>query len=85
MYTERYMGLPNENDNIHGYMASSLINKSKNLAHKQFLLVHGTLDDNVHYQQSMMLSRSLELNDILFRQQVNLSSLQFVKLYVIST
>lgn len=65
------MGLPNESDNKAGYVTSSLVNKSRNLANKLFLLVHGTLDDNVHYQQSMMLSRSLELNDILFKQQVN--------------
>ncbi|XP_065200255.1 venom dipeptidyl peptidase 4 isoform X2 [Planococcus citri] len=69
IYTERYLGLPTDNDNRAGYLSSSLVNKSKNLANKMYLLVHGTLDDNVHYQQSMMLSRSLELHDILFKQQ----------------
>ncbi len=70
MYTERFLGLPTEKDNKAGYTASSLVKKSGKLAGKKYLLVHGTLDDNVHYQQSMMLARSLELHDILFKQQV---------------
>ena len=31
-------------------------------------MVHGTADDNVHYQQSMMLTRALEEADVLFKQ-----------------
>nr|CAD7400600.1 unnamed protein product [Timema cristinae] len=69
IYTERYMGLPIVSDNLGGYVESSLINKVAELKGKQFLLIHGTLDDNVHYQQSMMLARALELNDIPFSQQ----------------
>ncbi|XP_034243317.1 venom dipeptidyl peptidase 4 isoform X2 [Thrips palmi] len=69
IYTERYMGLPTEGDNRAGYRRAQLTNKVENLRHKLFLLIHGTLDDNVHYQQSMILSRALEENDILFRQQ----------------
>lgn len=64
------MGLPTEGDNLAGYKRAQLTNKVENLRNKLFLLVHGTLDDNVHYQQSMMLSRALEESDILFRQQV---------------
>ncbi|XP_068083268.1 venom dipeptidyl peptidase 4 [Anabrus simplex] len=69
IYTERYMGLPTVEDNLEGYVESELNNKLDNLRHKMFFLVHGTLDDNVHYQQSMMLSKVLEHEDILFRQQ----------------
>lgn len=71
MYTERYLGLPTEKDNKAGYVTSSLVKRAQKLAGKNYLLVHGTLDDNVHYQQSMMLARTLELNDILFKQQVS--------------
>lgn len=69
IYTERYMGLPTEKDNRFGYTRAQLTNKVQNFKNKFFMLVHGTLDDNVHYQQSMMLSRALEEDDILFRQQ----------------
>lgn len=69
IYTERYMGLPTVTDNLKGYIDSQLINKVDNFRNKMFFLVHGTLDDNVHYQQSMMLSKALEQKDILFRQQ----------------
>lgn len=67
------MGLPRSSDNLRGYAMAALNDKVENLRHKQFFLVHGTLDDNVHYQQSMMLSKTLEHNDILFRQQVILT------------
>ncbi|KAF4523193.1 hypothetical protein B566_EDAN002451 [Ephemera danica] len=71
IYTERYMGLPEPSDNLQGYSAANLNNFVDNLGRNldRYLLVHGTADDNVHYQQSMILSRTLELKDILFRQQ----------------
>lgn len=50
IYTERYMGLLNEN--AKGYATSSPITRVRNLAGK-LLLIHGTLDDNVHPQNSM--------------------------------
>ena len=66
-YTERYMGLPE--DNFDGYNKSRVIWNLENFRHKPFYLLHGTQDDNVHYQQSMLLSAALESKDILFRQQ----------------
>ena len=56
IYTERYMGLPK--DNANGYDDNSPINYVKKLKGK-FLLVHGTADDNVHFQNSMMLANAL--------------------------
>ncbi|XP_058799148.1 venom dipeptidyl peptidase 4-like isoform X2 [Phymastichus coffea] len=69
VYTERFMGLPNVADNLGGYDQSQLLNKVDNIKHKGYYLIHGTLDDNVHYQQSMLLAKMLEQKDILFRQQ----------------
>lgn len=68
IYTERYMALPSPLDNKIGYDNSRLSTLASNFDNKTFLLIHGTLDDNVHYQQAMALSRSLERNDIMFKQ-----------------
>ncbi|XP_017885602.1 venom dipeptidyl peptidase 4 isoform X2 [Ceratina calcarata] len=69
IYTERFMGLPMANDNLHGYEQGQLLNKVDNIKNKMYYLIHGTLDDNVHYQQSLLLAKVLEQKDILFRQQ----------------
>ncbi|XP_023036730.1 venom dipeptidyl peptidase 4 isoform X1 [Drosophila willistoni] len=66
IYTERYMGLPTINEI--GYANSRLSTRAQKLRGKKFLLVHGTLDDNVHYQQAMILAKNLERHDILFKQ-----------------
>ncbi|GAB0090119.1 venom dipeptidyl peptidase 4 isoform X1 [Sergentomyia squamirostris] len=68
IYTERYMGLPTVADNRDGYDASRLSTLYSYFRGKKFFLIHGTLDDNVHYQQAMALSRSLEQNDVAFKQ-----------------
>jgi dipeptidyl-peptidase 4 len=52
IYQERYMGLPD--DNVDGYLQGSSINFVKQLE-GNLLLVHGTADDNVHYQITEML------------------------------
>ncbi|XP_015793889.1 prolyl endopeptidase FAP isoform X2 [Tetranychus urticae] len=69
-YTERYMGLPIEKDNLIGYTKSDLISKIDNLKGKNYLLVHGTADDNVHLQQSMLLMRALQRNSIMFHSMI---------------
>ncbi|KAG7203914.1 hypothetical protein KM043_016937 [Ampulex compressa] len=69
IYTERFMGLPTIADNLEGYEQGQLLNKVDNIKNKMYYLIHGTLDDNVHYQQSLMLAKVLEQKDILFRQQ----------------
>ena len=56
IYTERYMRTPKENakgydENAPEKMAASLKGK--------FLLVHGTADDNVHFQNSIMLTTAM--------------------------
>lgn len=68
-YTERYMGLNTEEDNFDGYQRASALTNVSMLRNKRYFLLHGTHDDNVHYQNSMLLSATLERQDILFRQQ----------------
>lgn len=70
IYTERYMGLPTAEDNLKSYQDGDVCKYPENFRGKQFYLIHGTADDNVHYQQSLMLAKSLEGADVLFRQQV---------------
>ncbi len=52
IYQERYMGLPAENPQ--GYHDGSPINFAQNLA-GNLLVVHGTGDDNVHFQGTELL------------------------------
>jgi dipeptidyl-peptidase-4 len=56
IYTERYMGLPK--DNPAGYDGTSLMKTAKNLEGRM-LLFHGTLDDNVHPQNSIQFIDAL--------------------------
>ncbi|XP_049834013.1 dipeptidyl aminopeptidase-like protein 6 isoform X2 [Schistocerca gregaria] len=69
-YTERYMGLPNETGNYKGYEEADVSRRAELLRDKMFYLVHGTADDNVHFQQSMALAKALANKGVLFRQQV---------------
>ncbi|MEO7963021.1 MAG: S9 family peptidase, partial [Gemmatimonadaceae bacterium] len=56
IYQERYMGLPQEN--IEGYKLGSAINHAEGLKGK-LLIVHGSGDDNVHYQGTERLVNRL--------------------------
>ncbi len=52
IYQERYMGLPQEN--LQDFIAGSPITYAKNLR-RNLLYIHGTGDDNVHYQNAELL------------------------------
>ena len=56
IYQERYMGLPN--DNVDGYREGSPIHFAHRLK-GNLLLVHGTGDDNCHYQTMELLINEL--------------------------
>jgi len=45
---------------------------------KLLMLIHGSADETVHYQHSMMLIRALTEKGILFRHQVSLLSLLLI-------
>jgi dipeptidyl-peptidase-4 len=53
IYTERYMGAPEENPE--GYAAGSVLDAVGELA-DPLLVIHGTGDDNVHVQHTMQLA-----------------------------
>jgi dipeptidyl-peptidase-4 len=60
IYQERYMGLPDSN--AAAYQEASPINHAEGLK-GHLLMIHGTGDDNVHYQGvELMLNRLIELN-----------------------
>jgi dipeptidyl-peptidase-4 len=56
IYQERYMGLPQEN--MEDFLAGSPITYAKNLE-GNLLYIHGTGDDNVHYQNAELLLNEL--------------------------
>ncbi|HRN80212.1 MAG TPA: DPP IV N-terminal domain-containing protein [Ferruginibacter sp.] len=56
IYTERYMGLPQEN--VEEYIKGSAITYAHQLK-GNLLIVHGTLDDNVHYSNTELMVNEL--------------------------
>ncbi|MGO9403688.1 MAG: DPP IV N-terminal domain-containing protein [Terriglobales bacterium] len=55
IYTERYMGLPKDNASAYD---DSMVNAASSL-HGSLLLVHGTSDDNVHFQNTIQMTNAL--------------------------
>lgn len=67
VYTERFMRTPKEN--AEGYNAGSAIERAANLK-GNLLLIHGTADDNVHYQNCAEFSEALVQAGIQFDMQI---------------
>jgi dipeptidyl-peptidase-4 len=63
IYTERYMRTPQEN--AKGYDDNSPINFTDRIRGK-YLIIHGTADDNVHFQNSVEMIKSLVKSNIDF-------------------
>lgn len=63
IFQERYMGLPD--DNKEGYYNGSPINHASKLE-GNLMIIHGTADDNVHYQNFEMLVDELIKHNKLF-------------------
>jgi len=60
IYTERYMGLPSENQE--GYKDTALLPQAEHLASK-LMLVHNFEDDNVLFQNTVQMINALEIAD----------------------
>uniref|UniRef100_A0A8C5I770 Dipeptidyl peptidase 4-like n=1 Tax=Gouania willdenowi TaxID=441366 RepID=A0A8C5I770_GOUWI len=56
IYTERYMQQPSENPEFYSTTVTAL---AKNFHSVKYLLIHGTADDNVHFQQAAEISEAL--------------------------
>ncbi len=67
IYTERYMQTPQENAS--GYDDNSPINHVDKLK-GNYLIIHGTADDNVHFQNAARMIRALQLANKQFDQAV---------------
>jgi len=63
IYTERYMRTPQENSK--GYDNNSPINFTDKIKGK-YLIIHGTADDNVHFQNSVQMIKALVKSNIDF-------------------
>ncbi|HRN49252.1 MAG TPA: S9 family peptidase, partial [Niabella sp.] len=63
IYTERYMRTPQENPD--GYDGNSPINFTDKIRGK-YLIIHGTADDNVHFQNATQMVTALVKNNIPF-------------------
>ncbi len=63
IYQERYMGLPD--DNFTGYHEGSPVTHADKLK-GDLMIIHGTGDDNVHYQNFELLINALVKNNKLF-------------------
>ncbi len=59
IWTERYMGLPDENEA--GYKAANALTYAGQLK-GHLLIVHGTGDDNVHFQNTLQMINALQKN-----------------------
>ncbi|HYC38869.1 MAG TPA: S9 family peptidase [Chitinophagaceae bacterium] len=63
IYTERYMRTPQEN--AAGYDDNSPINFTDRIRGK-YLLIHGTADDNVHFQNAVQMIKALVKSNVDF-------------------
>ncbi|XP_076459137.1 dipeptidyl peptidase 4-like isoform X4 [Babylonia areolata] len=70
VYTERYMGSPKADDNAHGYREANVSQHVENFKKSRLMLIHGTGDDNVHFQHSAQLMKAMVESDVYFRTVV---------------
>ncbi|CAK8673557.1 unnamed protein product [Clavelina lepadiformis] len=66
MYAERYMVKPE--DNVVGYDKASIVtgHNLTNFKNSNYVLIHGTADDNVHFQSAAQMEKALVEADVDF-------------------
>lgn len=58
IHTERYMDVPD--NNVDGYEKCSILNTNlDNFKRATYSIIHGTADDNVHFQNSALITKAL--------------------------
>ena len=69
---ERLMGMPDMVENLVNYEKASLVGREDlaSLRSKEIMLIHGMLDRQVLVENTMMLTKKLVQENILFQQQV---------------
>lgn len=74
-YTERFMGMPEVEDNWKGYENADVSKQANRFLKRKskFFLIHGTSDENVHLQHSMLLTKTLVEENVQFRQMVRIA------------
>eukprot|EP00808_Paulinella_micropora_P000499 g66527.t1 len=85
IYTERYMRTPQENEA--GYSNTSILDRLRQGKAgaktwvENFLLMHGTCDDNVHVQQSLLLTAELVEKGVQYESQIYTNRDHAMKLF----
>ncbi|KRZ87801.1 Inactive dipeptidyl peptidase 10, partial [Trichinella sp. T8] len=67
-YTERYLGL--YEDNVVSYEKTNLMKNVTAFKLGKYLLIHGSFDDNVHYQNTAAFISALTANNVNFQLMV---------------
>jgi dipeptidyl-peptidase-4 len=67
-YTERYLGMP-EGGKAPAYAQTDLTARAK-LLNRPLLLVHGTADDNVLFENTLLLTEALQKEGKLFELMI---------------
>lgn len=68
-YTEKYLGLPSKHPLE--YDNADLTLKAPNMNNRHFFLIYGTADTKITSQHSVMLTKTLIEQNILFQQLVS--------------
>lgn len=67
------MGTPNSTLNSKSYEDADLTKRASGFKDKMLFLVHGSADDNVHIQQTMLFVKAMADEGVPFRQLVSVA------------